>query len=135
MADIDIALKAIKGRLTTYNRYADYLEGIQSLAFATEKFTNAFGSLFREFADNLCQGVVDAPADRLIVSGFGVEEGDKSASDIAWQIWQANRMDQRSGEAHQSALAHGDSYAIVWPNAEGKARIYINDARQMYIRY
>lgn len=47
-----------------------YYDGNHRLAFATEKFRNAFGHLFRELADNLCPTVVDAVADRMVIQGF-----------------------------------------------------------------
>ena len=44
------------------------------MAFASEKFKNTFGSLFKEFAMNLCPAVCDSVRDKLIVKGFGVED-------------------------------------------------------------
>lgn len=134
-ADLDTALKAISQSTAKYTLYDNYQTGRHHLAFATEKFSNAFGALFREFADNQCGSVIDALADRLQVTGFDVEEGPTSAGDDAWQIWQTNRIDQRAGEVHQGAISLGDSYIIVWPGKDGQARIYVNDARNMYVKY
>jgi hypothetical protein len=48
------------------------------LAFASEKFKNTFGSLFKEFAMNLCPAVCDSVRDKLIVKGFEVEDAGGS---------------------------------------------------------
>lgn len=133
--DLEWALTTIRGRLGDYRLASDYYNGNHRLAFATEKFRNAFGALFRSFADNLCASVVDAVADRLQLVGFDVEEGEKGAADSAWAIWQANRMDRRAGEVHQEALRSGDAYVIVWPDESGAPVLYPNRGAVMTVHY
>jgi hypothetical protein len=136
MADeIKTALQQFQARAEQYQFYRRYYDGDHRLAFATDKFRSAFGSLFRAFADNLCDSVVDSCADRLIVTGFVVEEGPGSAADDAWAIWQANRMARRAGEVHREALTSGDAYVIVWPDEAGQPTIYANDAADVTVRY
>jgi len=53
-----------------YARSERYYNGDHELAFASAKFENTFGSLFREFALNLCPAVCDAVRDRLKIEGF-----------------------------------------------------------------
>jgi hypothetical protein len=57
-------------RLQRYEVYLRYYSGNQPLAFATDKYRSQFWSLFRGFADNMCQSVVDVQAERLEVCGF-----------------------------------------------------------------
>lgn len=93
--------------------YEDYYDGRHPLAFATAKFRDAFGNVFREFADNWTCLVVDAVEERLNVEGFRLgtsSEGDK----LAWKIWQANQLDAESQLAHTEALVTGCAYALVW---------------------
>src|SRR5438309_9404226 len=78
---MDIMTKDIEQALTNFRvaagRYAKterYYDGNHNLAFATEKFQNAFGTLFREFALNLCPVICDAVRDKLRITGFSVEE-------------------------------------------------------------
>ena len=129
------ALRALRGRAPRYLLYGQYYDGDHRLAFATDKFRNALGSLFKTLADNLCPAVVDAVADRLRVVGFGVEEGPENAADSAWTIWQGNRMDRRSGEVHVEALRSGDAYVIVWPDAGGQPRLYPQAGASMTVHY
>jgi hypothetical protein len=44
-------------------------------------------------------------------------------------------MDVRAGEIHKEALTHGDAYAIVWPDANGKAAIFPNTASSVTVEY
>lgn len=126
--DIETALKNFRQTSDKYRRAERYYRGDHDLAFATEKFKNAFGSMFREFALNLCPAVCDAVRDKLKVREFRVEEGGEALGAEAWRIWQQNRMGKRAGEVHKEAVKNGDAYVIVWPNSEGRAAIYPNKA-------
>jgi hypothetical protein len=63
-------LDANSPRLRRYVGFKQYYDGIQPLAFATDKYRTQFWSLFRGFADNMCQSVVDVQAERLEIIGF-----------------------------------------------------------------
>jgi hypothetical protein len=131
--DLAAALKSLDANLVAYRRYKDYYDGNHRLLFATDKFLSTFGNLFRAFACNLCPVVVDVPADRLTVTGFSAEGGAKA--DDAWALWNANRMDRKSGQVHLEALTAGDSYVIVWPDKTGSPTIYPQRAAAMTVKY
>ena len=95
--------------------YEDYYFGKHKLAFASEKFLEAFGGRFRQFADNWCDLVVDAVEERLNVEGFRFG-GSLDSDDVAWGIWQANNLDLDSQIAHTEALIAKMAYTIVWPS-------------------
>ena len=71
---IEQAIYELRGNAARYGRTEAYYRGEHQLAFASEKFKNTFGSLFKEFAMNLCPAVCDSVRDKLIVKGFGVED-------------------------------------------------------------
>lgn len=134
--DIATAVKKIKDAEDAYDKAARYYRGEHDLCFATEKFRNVFGQLFREFALNMCPAVVDAVRDKLVVENFSVEEGDAGIAEEAWAIWQANRMGVAAGQVHKEAVKNGDAYAIVWPNpSTGKVTIYPNRAANCCVEY
>src|SRR5688572_16842650 len=133
--DIEQAIASLRANASRYEKAERYYNGDHDLAFATEKFENTFGTLFREFALNLCPVICDAVRDKLRVTGFSIDEvgtpaalpadlGDHSSRagslrcDTA-RIWTLNRMATRSGEIHKEALKCGDAYMIVWPNERG----------------
>ena len=72
--DIEQAIDGFRRAEGKYSRPERYYKGDHDLSFATEKFQNAFGSLFREFARTACPAIVDAVKDKLIVRGFSVDE-------------------------------------------------------------
>jgi len=87
--------------VSRYERAERYYRGSHDLAFASAKFQNAFGALFREFALNLCPAVCDSVRDKLIVKGFGVEDEGEShpASNNATRGNRLSPTSQR-GENH-----------------------------------
>jgi len=136
---IELAIEQFRNNAGRYRRSSRYYAGEHSLSFATEKFANTFGDLFREFALNLCPAVCDAIKDKLKITGFGVrsEERDKSrtlSADVN-EIWRANRMAIRAGEVHKEALKNGDAYVIVWPAADGTVQIFPNTAETCTVGY
>src|SRR6476620_10305939 len=127
--DIEESLDSFRTSATRYARFERYYRGEHDLSFATEKFKSTFGSLFREFALNLCPAVCDAVRDKLKITGFSPEGGvSAEAEKEVRRIWQANRMSLRAGGIHKEALKNGDAYAIVWPDADGRPSIYPNRA-------
>jgi hypothetical protein len=129
--DVTRALKQIGERQKQIKKYRRYYDGDHDLAFATNKFKNAFADLFKEFAYNMCPSVVDALADRLRITGFG----KSPAGDQAWLIWQSNKMTQRAGEVHTDAFITGDAYVIVWPDGDGAPVISVNTAEETTVHY
>lgn len=154
--DIEQVIDIFRRRSSHYARNERYYRGDHDLAFATEKFANAFGSLFREFALNLCPAICDAVTDKLRITGFSVADTGGGAivkegvfgvgrtlpdsrvsvphSDCE-RIWDVNRMHLRSGQLHKEALINGDAYIIVWPDASGRAAMYPNRAASCVVFY
>ena len=112
-------------------RYHDYYAGRHPLLFATEKFREAFGGLFKTFADNWCELVADVPRQRLRVTGFRF--GDEPGDADAWRMWQRNNLDLGSLLVHNEALITGRAYVIVWADGAGRPRITAESARQCIV--
>ncbi|MFN0279091.1 MAG: hypothetical protein ACKVRN_10875 [Pyrinomonadaceae bacterium] len=70
---IEQAIATLRANAARYAKTERYYNGDHDLAFATEKFQNTFGTLFREFALNLCPVICDAVRDKLRVTGFSLE--------------------------------------------------------------
>jgi len=149
--DLQTALDIFRLNAIRYAKYQRYYDGNHDLAFATEKFQNTFGNLFREFALNLCPVVCDAVRDKLRIAGLKAEPpalaggfldargGQKPPANAGGSpssdIWTRSRMGLRSGEVHKEALRTGDAYVIVWPDASGKATIFPNRAANIAVQY
>lgn len=134
--DIEITLDALKARTPAYQRTARYYNGEHDLQFATDKFRNTFGTLFRAFALNMCPAVCDAVGDKLLINGFaagGDHEKYRHIPHRAESIWKRNRMSSRAARLHGEALMNGDAYAVIWPDTQGRAVIYPDKAAQIYV--
>ena len=116
---IEQALADLRDRALRYERPERYYNGEHDLKFATEKFENTFGTLFREFALNLCPVVCDAVRDKLRITGFSVDS-----------IFAAGRDGERKGSAFPaspqnvpggSASKSGGIAANPFGNGDGKA--------------
>jgi len=144
-------------RMRRYSLYWNYYEGNHRLAFATDKFKESFGNLFREFAENSCPAVVDSLVDRLKLLGFRSSDAVLEQKEVpsvipgmpgrkrtlvvddhgqmAWDIWTRNRMDLRSKDVHREATIMGDAYVLVWPNDDGTAGIWPQIANEVSVQY
>ena len=144
------AIKWAKDQLTgdrtkKYEKVRKYYDGDQDLNFATDKFANAFGSLFQTFAYNRCGSVVDAIADRLQLKSLEpvVEEGAEPPEDVAKlseSLFRWNNLDRKQNDQVSETLKTGDAYAIVWldgvaPDGTVYPTININPPENIIIRY
>lgn len=82
-----------------------------------QRLTRAYKTLMALSPTNWPQAIVDATESRLEIQGvrFGDDEADKEV----WDLWQANGLDAESSLLHQTVLADGRGYAIVW--GDGKS--------------
>jgi hypothetical protein len=112
-----LLLARLDARHPAMERWNDYYEGRQPLAFASEKFRDAFGGRFRAFSSNFCALVVDGTRERMEVTGFTY--ANSRSAKRAWRIWQDNDMDAASQIAHTEALVKGIAYALVEPDQLG----------------
>jgi hypothetical protein len=114
--------------------YDRYYRGEHRLAFATNKFREAFGALFSAFADNWCDLVVDAVEERIDVEGFRFADETDADAD-AWKIWQRNQMDALSQQGHLESLIYGTASVLVWNDTAGdQAEITMEHPTQMIVR-
>lgn len=117
-------------------KFESYYAGNHRLAFATDKFRATFGYLFNAFADNWCDLVVDASAERLAVQGFRFGDSEE-ADDAAWDLWQHNFLDADANMAMLEAVKLGEAAAIVAPPGPGEtmARITVEHPSQVVIAH
>lgn len=100
-------------RRPTIDKAEAYYDGAHNLAFAGEKFLEAFGGLFRAFADNWCGIVTNAVEERVQVNGFRVNQQPKADTD-AKRIWEDNELDLQSAMGHLDGLIAGAFYVTAW---------------------
>lgn len=125
--------EALAGEWQNLDRVDRYLRGDHELRFATQKFTNAFGGLFRAFADNYCKRVVQTLSDYLQLDRVAV--ADPAAQERLDQWFAAQRIDAQGGRIHANAFGYGDGYAILAPDSANALRLYRQDVRSVRVLY
>jgi len=132
-ADLDWAISDVKMRAPHYELARRYDEGRHRLLFASEKFRNAFGLMFREFADNFCDDVVDANTDRLQIIGW--TSNDEVLDLYLDEAWEANHGASRTGAIHRHAYREGDGFGMVQETPDHRGRMFKMDPTEMAVRY
>jgi hypothetical protein len=94
-----------------------YYEGEQPLSYTPPELLQRMASRLRSVVINWPQLVADSLDERLDVTWFRLG-GEQAADRELWRIWQANRLDLHSEQAHIDVLALGRAYAIVGTNEE-----------------
>lgn len=133
---VDWATNAFAQAQDDYEEFENYYVGDHNLAFATDRWEDTFGEEFEEFADNWCQVVVDALADRMHVTGWDTQD-DQELIDATEEIWDFNNLETEELDLYTSTLTKGDGFLIVWPNpdTDGEVDIFFNDALNCNVVY
>jgi hypothetical protein len=116
-----------------------YVEGTNGIPITATKATRqAYQRLMRMARTNFAELVIEAPRERINVTGFRAGgDSDALGDRDAWRIWQGNDLDADSMLVHRAALTLGESYAIVGgPDEEtGVPVITPEDPRQVIAEY
>lgn len=112
----------LNGRRGDVQDREDHYLGKQPLSFATQEWRKANEARYEGFADNWCQPVVDAEAERLKHTGikFGRDENDEAAAKALWEHWLLNDMEAQSSQGFVSSLTTSRSFVIVWGDSDGQ---------------
>lgn len=118
---LDAATPAL-ARLDTYYR------GEQPLAFLAPEAKTALASRLDRMVTNIPHLAVTALTERLRITGLRVAG---QPAPTLWSRWLANDLDQAAPVAHREALALARSYALVWADPTGKARVTVESPHQV----
>ena len=117
-------LKTLTEETVDMNKYRDYFEGEQPLAYSTAIFEQVFGESFKGFVDNWCEVVVNATNSRIQVLGFNIDDDDEfELSKRIWDVLRANDIDEQQKDLHEGVLVEGRAFVIVWPDLETGALV------------
>lgn len=99
-----------------------YMDGNAPLPEGAEGCRDAYKAFQKKARTNFGELVVDAVAERMIVSGFRVGDSDQD-DDQARQIWKRNRLAIGSSDAHRDMLGLSHGYTMVQQNPDGSALV------------
>ena len=134
MTDIERAYNALTAKAPAYDLLWQYYEGRQPLRYSTERLKETFRSLTAHFQQNWCACIVDAALDRISLLRFEVA-GNEAATARLNALWESTELSLDENDAHAAALVCGESYIVVWPDAEGQVQAYYHDPRMMHLFY
>ena len=155
-------LEQLAKEIPEMQKFRNYFDGEQKLAFGTQKFKDAFGDAFKDFKDNWCAVVVEAPLNKMSMTGLvfppGVGQGAGSSggeggstgestgestadsslqplADLIWHSFQENDIDEQQQLLFEGALVEGRSAMLVWPDPELGVRIDWQPGELIRVRY
>ena len=112
-----------------------YYHGDQPLAYLDPAVAEHMRGRLRPIVVNWPRVVVDSLEERLDVDGFRTSPESTSDAEL-WRIWQANNLDETSGQAHLDALVLGRSYVMVWASSDpATPRITVESALQTVVEH
>lgn len=112
----------------------DYYRGKHRMAFATDRWREAFAGMLELLRDNWCRIVVDASTERLVVDGFRFGESTETDEDAA-RVWQRNGLDAEAVLAHETAIKLGTAYLVVGLDEDSRASIIVEDPRRARVAF
>ena len=109
--------RELNGRRNDVGRYEAYYRGEQPLAYASAEWRNFHAERFRNFSDNWCGVVANAPAERTRLNGLRL--GDKAdnfsdAEKLLMRDWHINDMDLQSSQGFLHSITTGRSFVMGW---------------------
>lgn len=109
-------------RRSDVQRFDEYYRGGRGkLVFASDKFSEYFSDRYKNFTDNWCGVVADAPTERLKVTGFRAVDDEGGLGEVdteTWRIWRENDADYFSDQAFLEAIIGKRAYQFTWGGAE-----------------
>lgn len=127
------AVRAVTDKADQYKIAMDYYEGRVPEVFATIKLRKLFGTLSDHSRLNFCRPIITAVANRLDIASVVADSPEANAK--IEDIWDSSELAFESNEIHVKTLIYGESYALVWPDAEGNWTVTYQSPENMALVY
>lgn len=124
---------AIQKNAARYKEAEAYYTGTNPETFASAKLAHVLRTTGHRGTHNYCRVIVDAVLNRLEIANIVCDT--KKAQDKVNEVWEANQLGLESNEIHRNAGAYGDTYALVWPDADGAVQVSYNSPRTTALVY
>jgi len=117
----------------------EFYSGKQPLLFASAEWAESHRAKYKNFADNWCETVANAPVERESVIGFRLPSSNRSKQSRAekslWDSWLRNEQDSLSVQGFLSATISRRSFCQVWGDPDGEPIITWKAANQAIVAY
>lgn len=126
-------VEQVRTRGTDSKKYWGYYRNEQKPPAIKTRYSTTY-KLLKGMAPNpLARLVVDTLGERLKVTGVRLDA--PQADTAAWQVWQANRLDERQALVYREALVADTGYVMVAPQRNGGVRIVPESSKQVAVKY
>lgn len=133
MSDIKKAFDYILAQRDAYVKAEAYYDGHQPEVFQSQRWNRIFRFENADFRFNFAKTVVDSVLNRLEINQ--VQATTQAANRFIDRVFDQTDLKIDINEIHRSALIHGDTYAIVWPDMTGQVAIDYNSPLTTVIIY
>ncbi len=133
MSDIKKAFDHILAQRDGYVKAEAYYDGHQPEVFQSQRWNRIFRFENADFRFNFAKTVVDSVLNRLEINQ--VQATTQAANNYIDRVFDQTDIKIDINEIHRSALIHGDTYAIVWPDMNGQVAIDYNSPLTTAIVY
>jgi hypothetical protein len=132
-----VLYEQIAGRRRSVQKTEEYYRGKQPLRFASDKWAEYNASRYKDFSDNWCGPVANAPNERLRIDGFQLDDAPGTSDDEKglWRDWTANDMEAQSSQGWLSTIIASRSYVQVWGTSDDEPVATWERADQFTIGY
>lgn len=116
----------------------EFYEGRQPLVYASEKWQESHRARYKDFSDNWCETVANAPVEREKVIGFHLDVDTAGQSDTERKLydeWLRNEQDSQSTQGFLGATVARRAFCDVWGDDRGKPIITWRPAHQAIVDY
>ena len=115
---LDELFFALNLRQAAYAKCDRYYRGEQSMGFISPESERAIGNRLAHLVVNVPRILVNSLAERCRIIGFNPDAS-------IWDDFIANDLDQQAGIVHRTALLYGQSFVIVWADADGNPTVSV----------
>lgn len=105
-----------------------------NLKFASKDFDEFHAERYKNYADNWCGIVADAPHERLEPIGIRLK-GEKEGDGDLWDTWRENDADALGDLAMLDAIIAKRAFALVWGTEDDEAQITWEHPSQAIVDY
>lgn len=134
---VDQLYTVIANRRGEVDRFDRYYRGEHRLVMASDQWRRFHEARYKNFADNWCGVVADAPAQRLRVAGLRLDDdtGTLSAAErMLWTDWLRNDMPRQQAQGVLETLKSRRSAVLVWGDNDGPVMTW-EDPSQVAVAY
>ena len=132
-SDVELAVSALRAKASAYSTFWKYYDGDHPQVYTNKRLAEIFRNIDVAFSENWSAVVVDALDDRVNLQSVHVK-GIRAQKHMS-ALWDNLVLSNESDAVHLAAMVCGESFLIVWPDAENQPTAYFNDPRLCHVFY